>query len=370
MTDDKPTLFDEVNAALEEVQPGSSTPKDPPEPDPDEQQQQLDDDGNPIEPPEPDEPEFELDENGEPKLDAEGKPIPKVKEPELDAEGKPIVAAAPPAAKPVAAKKIDPINDPIPKELSNETQARIRSLIAVAKESTAKVEKAENDLNYLVDGVKVTGATPQQYGEVLSWLKLFNSGDKAQQEKCLELTESICDRLAAFIGKERTVGDPLAGFDDLKAAVQAGQITAAWAKQLAVQRRQANTRSELETSVRQQNDQQAAATRELDQARNDLNALDAQLAKDDPQFAAKKKMLVPVLQPLFKTMPPSQWLGAFKAAYKNAKVGTAGSALAATRTNGGVPPNQPLRAKSPSGGGARAASSPLDALNGALAELK
>jgi len=36
--------------------------------------------------------------------------------------------------------------------------------------------------------------------------------------------------------------------------------------------------------------------------------LEVQLKKDDPQFTMKKNMLVPVLQPSFKTIPPSQWV--------------------------------------------------------------
>jgi hypothetical protein len=67
-------------------------------------------------------------------------------------------------------------------------------------------------------------------------------------------------------------------------------------------------------NAQEQNDAVTAADHET--ARVELNALEVQLKKDDPQFLMKKKMLVPVLQPLFKTIPPNQWVERFQAAYK------------------------------------------------------
>ena len=105
---------------------------------------------------------------GEVKLDKDGKPIPEV-------------------------KKSDPINDPIPKELKAETQDRMRSLIKTAKELTAERDQVKTDFDYIIKGIEASGSTPQQYGEVLSWMQLFNSNDPAQQSKALELVESVAD---------------------------------------------------------------------------------------------------------------------------------------------------------------------------------
>ena len=376
MPDSKePSVFDAVNSALEELTPGSSKPADEPTIEPAVEIEELDTDleGEPEGETE-DKPATEADAEidpatgkpkeavVEPKLDAEGKPI--VEAPKLDAQGKPIVEA----------KKPDPINDPIPKDLGAETQTRMRSLIKTAKDATGKVEAAENNLNYLVEGVKSTGASPQQYGEVLSWMQLFNSGDPVQQAKALELVETVADKLSALLGKERATSDPLGGFDDLKAAVAQGQITKVWATQIATQHRQSNTRTEIETSARTQHDTQAAATLELDTARNDLNALEAKLSASDPQFKSLKAGLVNELREDFKKIPPREWLPRFQQAYRVAKAASPQASTPRSTVNGqfvkgSVPANQPLRAKTPSGGGTRQPANMGEAINAALASL-
>src|SRR5208337_2173710 len=89
----------------------------------------------------------------------------------------------------------------------------------------------------------------QQYGETLSWLALFNSNDPKQQEKALELVESVAERLATLLGKERTIGDPLAQHGDLKDAVAKGQTTLQFAKEIARIRNNQTFRTELQTNA-------------------------------------------------------------------------------------------------------------------------
>src|ERR1017187_3595384 len=69
-----------------------------------------------------------------------------------------------------------------------------------------------------------------------------------------------------------------------------------------------------EANAQEQNEAVTAEERET--ARIELNALEVQLKKDDPQSLMKKKRLGRVLQPLFKTTPPSQWVEKFQAAYR------------------------------------------------------
>jgi hypothetical protein len=279
-------------------------------------------------------------------------------------------AAAAEAAKPKApeAKKPDALNDPIPKELAQETQVRIRTLIKTAKEAEQRVQEAQQQLDGILGGLQAAGATPQQYGEVVSWLSLFNSPDPQNQTKALELAEQVVDRLSALLGRERPSADPLAGMDDLKNAVKAGQMTQQWANQMAVQRRQQQTRQQLEQSRTQTQTQEQQREQEMTQAKTDLNALEAELKASDPQYTAKKALLVDVLKPLFSSIPPSQWAAKFREAYKTVRIGSAASALAASRTRPAVPVAQPLRTKSASVGG-KAPKNVGEAIDAALADL-
>jgi len=259
-------------------------------------------------------------------------------------------------------KKVDPVNDPIPKDLKKDTQDRIRTLIDTTKTVTAERDQIKQNFDYLVNGVQATGATPAQYGEMLSWMSLFNSRDPVQQEKALELVESVAERLATLLGKERTVGDPLGAHADLKAAVASGQLTANYAKEIARTRNGQQFRTELSTNATQEQQREEAANQELATARSDLTALGNTLKASDPAYEAKKAILVPALKPVFASIPPSQWAQKFQEAYKAINV-------AAPKPRG-VPANQPMRAKQPAGGQTKAPSSMLEAISGALSGMK
>ena len=268
-----------------------------------------------------------------------------------------------------AKKEPDPINDPIDKTLKPQTQERIRTLIERTKEATATAEKATQDFNYLVQGVQATGASPEQYGETLSWLALFNSGDPKQQEQALEIIESVADRLATLLGKERNVTDPLKTHPDLQQAIAAGKITREYANEMARIRNQGQFRQQIQTVATTEQQQAAAAQREVDTAKQDLNQLEASLQATDRDYERKKATILPTLKVLFPQIRPSQWKDAFQKAYNAVKL--------APRVNTVVrrPANQPLRPKGSGGGGnvnASTVNEPktgLDAVNAALAEL-
>ena len=260
--------------------------------------------------------------------------------------------------------KKDFVNDPVPENLKKETSERMRGLIDIAKTVTAERDKYKTDFDYLVQGVEATGTSPQQYGEALSWLALFNSRDPAQQEKALELIENVAERLATLLGKDRTVGDPLAAHADLKEAVTKGQITQQYAKEIARTRNGQTFRTELQTAASTEAQASAAKAEELSTARQGLTELEQTLRDSDPQYEAKKAVLVPALQPVFAIIPPSQWVAKWKEAYRNIKVG----APAATKPV--VPKNQPLRAgRQPAGGQTKEPSSMLEAISGALGSM-
>src|SRR5271166_4291708 len=335
MSEDEKTVMDEMNDAL----------------------------GDTIAP----EPETEVEETEEPEGEPEGE-----EEPEGEPEGEPEEGPNGERernpdgtwkAKAVEPPKKDHINDPIPENLKKDTSERIRSLIDTAKTVTAERDQLRTDFDYMVQGVQATGTTPQQYGETLSWLALFNSNDPKQQEKALELVENVAERLATLLGKERTVGDPLSAHADLKEAVQKGQITAQYAKEIARTRNGQQFRTELSTTATTEAQAKEAAAKELATARKDLTDLGNTLESSDPQYAAKRAILVPALQPVFAVLPPSQWKAKFLEAYRNIKVG----APAAKST---VPKNQPLRAgKQPAGGQTREPSNMFEAISGALSGM-
>lgn len=358
------TVMDEVNAALGDALGG----EEPPEPV-----------ASDLETPEGEETETpEGEEGGEETETPEGEEGGEETEAEAEARGaerdpltgkfkkkeaeKPAEGEKPKAAEP---KKADPVNDPIPKDLKKDTQERIRTLIDTTKAVTAERDEIKQNFDFMVNGIQQTGATPQQYGETLSWLALFNSQDPKQQEKALELVETVAERLATLLGRERVVGDPLGAHADLKDAVAKGQITAQYAKEIARTRNGQAFRSEINTTATQEQQRQSQAAEEERQGRAALTELEATLQATDPDYARKKAILVPALKPIMVTVPWSQKKDKFLAAYKAVQL----PAAPKPKVNG-TPVNQPLRAgKQPAGGQTKQPSSMLEAISGALGSM-
>lgn len=363
MPAEEKTVMDEVNAALGEVIDTPETPElETPEAEapasdsPEGETPEGEESGE--ETVEGEETEEEAEARGAKRDPATGKFLKKEEEkpePKLDKNGKPIVEA----------KKPDPINDPIPKELKKDTQDRIRTLIDTTKTVTAERDDIKKNFDYMVNGVQATGATPAQYGETLSWLALFNSNDPAQQGKALELVESVAERLATLLGKDRTIGDPLGAHADLKEAVRTGKLSAEYAKEIARTRNGQQFRAELTTNATQDQQRQQQAVNEERDGRAALTELEKTLMASDPNYAAKKAILVPALRPLMMSIPWSQRKDKFLEAYRSVQ-------LPSTSVKSkSVPVNQPLRAgKQPAGGQTKAPSSMLEAINGALSGMK
>jgi hypothetical protein len=312
-------------------------------------------------------PEIPLEDDGEEGSDGEGtedgeEGEAEGEEPgevELDDKGKPVAKAPEKPAKKVP----DPINDPIPQGLKKETSDRMRALIKTTRDLTAEKEAINTEFSTIINGIQSTGASPEQYGELLSWVSLFNSPNVESKKQAYQLVEDVANRMALQLGIERNVGDPYAKHPDIREALAKNQITPQYAKELVRTREQNAFRTQIDSQGQQQRQTQQQAEAELNQARASLNTIDAQLRQQDTLYDKKRAQLVPILKPIFKSLRPSQWPAAYQEAYRNVR-------LQRSNLNGrAAPKGQPMRAKSPAGSSAKQASSPLEAMNAALASM-
>ncbi|MGH8259249.1 MAG: hypothetical protein ACREUG_06115, partial [Steroidobacteraceae bacterium] len=159
------------------------------------------------------------------------------------------------------------------------------------------------------------------------------------------------------------VGEPVPGVDalanhvDLRQAVNAGDLSEAHARELAAARdARAFAQRRSETVSAEQQHQQA-----LDGGVAALNELEKQL-QADPEYARKRAVLIPALQPVLAQLHPSKWVETFKAAYGQLKLGP----VAAPAAPAGPASPQPLRARTPAGQAAKAPGSLLEAINAGI----
>jgi hypothetical protein len=270
-----------------------------------------------------------------------------------------------PAQRREAARKPDPVKDPIPKDTAQPTADRIRALVRMNNELSSALATVTADFDTMIGGIKATGAGPQQYGEVLNWMKLFYSNNLAEQKQAYELVESVAERLAMKLGVERKGTDPLAAHQDLQAAVAAKQLTPEYAKQIATDRNSKKFNTELQTQADSYQQQQAQIAQDTARAKADLTTLGTTLQATDPDYARKRALIVPVLKPLFHQLPPAQWKQAFETAYRNVVI-----PRGVARPGKVVPQNQSTRPRgSAPNGNVQPDKGVMDVMNQAISEV-
>lgn len=215
--------------------------------------------------------------------------------------------------------------------LKEKSAARFRQLTAEVKElapireqlnaagikdwaELPRMIQRSRDADELIGMVRETGATPDQYGMTLDYLKVVNAaqaGDPQAAERALEMIMSEAQALAKALGREIPgVHDPLTEHADLAEAVKSGEMDRARAAEVAHARF-------LQQSVGQQRQQEATsrqAEQEAQRGRDQLIAYDRQM-QADPNYAAKRPMLDALVGHIRQTLPPTQWLAATQQAY-------------------------------------------------------
>lgn len=312
-----------------------------------------------------------------------GAPAPDADEPEAEAEGEQPVAGArergpdgkfvkkeaakEPATDPNAAKEAkapkgkDIVNDPIPQGLKKETTERIQGLIQAVKTKDQERTAAIQDRDMLVKMVEDTGSSPEQYGAALNYLKMVNAKDAANAPAAIKFLQEELSYWSKLSGTPVPGVDLLAGHADLQQHVANGTMTEETATELAAARARTATQTQIQNTQRQQQQQETARAQAVEQGRVALNAIGAQLQKSDPQFAAKYAILKVALKPAMNQLDPSKWAETFQSAY-DALVLPKAPAPSQTKVPG-VPSNQPMRPRTPSGGAAKAPGSLLEAIN-------
>lgn len=161
----------------------------------------------------------------------------------------------------------------------------------------------------LIHMVTETGATGEQFGQALDYMRLINSGNV---DKAIELLTGELQALCKVSGKAMPgVFDPLQGHPDLLEEVESDGMSRARAEELAGARNRDAALAEgrkAQAATQQQAAAQEAALAQATQAGKDaITALGRQLEQADPHYAAKHATLVPLIQQIAKQYPPNEW---------------------------------------------------------------
>jgi hypothetical protein len=315
--------------------------------------------------PEPTEPADEpADETAQPASEVagpqrgpDGKFVPK--DGDAAKEGKPAPAGLPPP-------DADVVEAPVPDGLKRSTREYVERVRGAAKEARVERDRIKEDFEVLIEPIRESGATPEQFKTAMQLLRLLNSPDPLEQTQALQQLQGAAAALAQRLGHVPPGADPLDGQKDLLDAVNAGQMPRQYAEEVAKARLReaALARWQKEQQARQQAQQHqtAAQAAAIQQGRDAVAGVEAALKASDPHYASKVAMLKSdqAFMAMMKALPPSQWAATFAAKYAALQLPAAARPAASP---------QPLRAKTPAGSVAKEPSSVGEAIR-ALRETK
>jgi hypothetical protein len=190
----------------------------------------------------------------------------------------------------------------------------------------------------MAETIQKTGASAEQYGQALDYLEVVNhavkSADPAAAKRALDILRPELEILAKLSGEEIPgFADPLEGHDDLRAEVEAGDMSRKLALELAAARARDQLTGQRRQAQQQQTEQQAASQQGVEA----LNGFEAQMTASDPLYAAKRPQLVQMVGWIKANLPPSNWLAATQQAYASIPAPAAAPAPAAKPPVGNVP---------------------------------
>ena len=156
------------------------------------------------------------------------------------------------------------------------------------------------------------GATSEQVAAAVDYIGLVNNGNPHSLAQAREMLMAGVAEIDAITGQPSPTVDHVAQHPDLKNAVEKGELTEDYAKQIALARardQHTQAREQQHRAGEQQrvaNEQEAHA---VAQASGDIEALDRWLAQNDPAYPAMRPVLEQTLMTLQQAgVPPAQWV--------------------------------------------------------------
>jgi len=233
----------------------------------------------------------------------------------------------------------------MPEGLSTKGQERFQKLVELNKEKDTilqqheeRVQTLEQDHADFQEVIKFSGATPEEFEQLMQYSNKLKNGDL---EGAFEILESQYKSLALSLGKSDAGVDLLEGFDDLKEAVDSLHITEKHAIELANARR-SKMSADAAAAKQQASDAQTQHADPVATAQQNIVALVNGWKGKDIDFDVKYPTLMKKAKEISSKYAPENWEQALTDFYEGMSVPKTEAPVKKT--------NQPLR---PGGGGAK-----------------
>lgn len=256
------------------------------------------------------------------------------------APGAPVPPAPPaPAAAPADPKTLDLTPPEGMNERASQRWATLTERVKTLPDLERRATEAETALGNVRTMVTQSGLQPEEFTNVLEIGRLFKSSTPAELQQAMQRLDELRGDIALRLGVDAPGVDPLAGYPDLKAQVDAMTLPKAQALEIAKLRHQAaQTTAQRQAESRNQDDV-AAFQRNVQAAATQMDAALAERATT-PGHAQRLEFIKQhfsdpaKLNAFVTTYQPEQWKAAILMMYD--------AHVPAAKTPA-PPPPQPLR---------------------------
>jgi len=244
----------------------------------------------------------------------------------------------------------------MPDGLSNKAQRRFQTLVSKVHEANAELDQTRQRLTQFQSAIRDTGATSEEFGQALEYLRSVKSGNL---DNALKIVDDQRRQIALALGRPLAGADPLSQFPDLRQRVDAYQMDEAAAIEIArsrafAQSQHAQQQEQYQSQQRVQQHEEARinAVKQIDQ-------MGVQWGRTDPDYAYKEKIIMGQLDQIAQKFPPNMWPQQIGLLYQTL------SAMPAPVAAQPAARHAPLRSSGQTAG-ARAPSSMMDAISAGL----
>lgn len=192
----------------------------------------------------------------------------------------------------------------MPEGLSEKAQERFRKLASRVHEYAEAAQAAQRDIQAFREVISETGASPQDFGQALDYLRAVNRGD---MQGALRMLDEQRRMISLAMGQPIPGADALAEFPDLRQRVEAYQMDESAALEIARARVMQREQMRQHQSQQQGMQRQQAQQQERANAIGMIDQMGAQWTKSDPDYQAKESVILKQLPSIAQQFPPGMW---------------------------------------------------------------
>jgi hypothetical protein len=187
------------------------------------------------------------------------------------------------------------------------------------KQVTELTQKAERHDMLSSEIFERGGIEPDNLPHLVDFFAEFGAGQLS--EKSVQFLKEINRTVESRLGVQVTDIDVFSNHADLQDRINSLELTEQDAREMVKHREQSNYQDSIRNHQRSQQAQQDQHQAKVQSSTQSIEQLRSQYKANDPDWAAKEKMIVQRIESRFPTIDPAQWPQAFQHIYEDVSEG-------------------------------------------------